>query len=489
MYTELKFGKEAKDKMFIGLEKVYRAVSSTLGKYGKNVVYRSFGIPKITNDGVSVARQIALKDPFEAMGADLVKQASEKTNEEAGDGTTTACILSYALVKEGRDNKNPVLLRKELERASEEVIKELGSMSTKIESDEKLLEIASISVEDKEIAKTVVEAVRKAGETGRVVVEESGAVSIGKEEIQGLEFEGGYATPYMISTDKGESVVEDCPVLITDKKFSLNRDIIGIMDAVNKSGQKNLFIVCQKLEAEALQTIIANRIKGIFFTCAVAVAKDKETLEDLAAFVGATAITEEKGIKEIGLEHLGKAKKIVVNKNKTLIIPPVREEEKETNYQNRISAIKEQMKEDSNVKDRLARMTSSVVVLKAGAPTHAEMLYLKDKLDDAVCSTTAAVADGYLTGGGLSLKIAAKNVHERMNTEGSRIVSAACSAPYEQLLASSGMNPTQYESSLASVIDPTKVEKTALRNATSLASMFLSVDTVIVDIKEENKSK
>jgi len=487
MKNKIYFGTEARDKMFAGIEKVAKAVGSTLGPKGKNVVYRRWGQPLVTNDGVSIARSISLEDPVESMGSDLIKQSAEKTNEEAGDGTTTATVLSYELVKAGLGVANPVSFRKELEESALLAFEEIDKLKTKIESDKDLLDIATISLEDKKIAKIIVESIRQSGDNGRIIVQESQGQLIEKENVTGLEFDSGYASPYMVSNEKGEAVLEEVMVLVTDRSFSLNKDIVPVLNSALEKGAKELFIICKKVEAEALQTIILNKTAGKLFTCVVQTSRSKEDLEDIASLVGATAITEDKGIKNILSTHFGTAKKIVCTKNKTLIVKNTLNEFQEKIYLDRVDGLKLKIKEEKNndeLKTRLASLTGSIVLLKVGASTPAEMTYLKLKVDDAVCACLAAIEDGYVTGGGLSLKNVSDVVHNVLNTEGSRIFRDACHVPYDRLLLSSGLSEKEYVKSLDRVIDPTKVEKSCIKNAISMAGMFLTIDSVIVDIEE-----
>lgn len=494
MKTQVLFGQEAKDKLFAGVEKVFKAVGSTLGPKGRNAVFSKWNQPLVTNDGVSIARRINLEDPFEAMGADLIKQASEKTNEDAGDGTTTACVLAYHLINNGRENQNPVKLRHELEEATRAVGKELDAMTVKVTTDEELLDIACISLEDSSAARFVVDAVKQSGANGRVVVEEWSGTTVEKEDILGMELEGGYVTPLMATKDNGDAELQDCLVLVTDRVLSLNRDIVPIAEAAVKAGKTEMFIICKKLEAEALQTFVMNKVKGKFVAIVVALERDKNILEDIASLVGGVAITAEKGIKDIPASYFGHASKVIVNQKKTLIVNTERGEYAEKAYQDRVLGLQQQLKEnaeDLSLKDRLARLTGSIVLIRVGAPTLAERSYLKLKIDDAVGATAGAIESGYVQGGGVSLMTAAERVDQALGTDGSKLLAAACFIPYQTLLLSSELKETEYLTYLseAHVIDPAKVEKSALANAVSLASIFLTIDTVIVDVSEQNTGK
>lgn len=517
MKNKVLFGDEAREKLFAGIEKIYKSVGDTLGSTGRNAVFTRFGRPLVTNDGVSIANKINLEDEFEALGADLIKQAAQQTNEEAGDGTTTATVLAYHLIKEGRrllaanPKLSPMKLRRELDDALGSALKELDSRAIKVKSDDDLLKIASLSSENDKIAEIVAAAVKKAGENGRVIVEESQSFDIEKEEIPGMELEGGYISPYMVThPDRMESILTNPMILVTDRVFSLNKDLVPVLDDLNKRGIKDLLVVCKNMDSEILQTAVINRIKGLFHCVAVKCPRGSEWLEDLAAFVNADAVTDNKAVKQITIGHLGKAKKVVVQKDKFLVIPGPREPLEEERYQKRIENIKKLISESSGavkneLEDRLARITGSVVLIKAGAPTEAEMSYVKLKIDDAVCAVKAAVKEGYVTGGGLTLRAVGDKVDKEISTWGSGILRLACQQPLQKLLDNSGSplddskisdtdgfdtSSGKYVKNIAElgIIDPVIVEKSALRNAVSLAGVFLTIGTAIADIPEEDES-
>lgn len=512
MKNQLLFGSKAQAKLFTGLEKVYNSVSITMGGSGSNAVFTRYGRPLITNDGVSIARRINLEDIFESLGADLIKQVAEKTNEEAGDGTTTAIVLAYHLIKNGlkllsQKSISPMKLRKELDQALDLALEHLSAQAKKIESDEELLEIAKISSEDDIIAKLVTEAVKKAGDNGRVVVEESGNLEIEMELIPGMELEGGFISPYMVThPERMEAVLNNPNVLITDRVFSLNKDLFPLIDELNRRGEKELLVVCRNMDSEMLQSVIANRIKGLFHCVAVKTSKSQEWLEDLAALTGAEAITDGKNIKQVNIGHLGKARKVVATKDRLLVIRGDTETYKQEPFNKRVEELKTLVKEakgiDKNtLEDRLARLTSSVVVIKSGASTEAEMTYLRMKIEDAVCSVKAAIKEGYVTGGGLTLREVGRNTQATLKTPGSCLLEEACSAPLNKLLENAGVDfdedkisktdgfdtaSGQYVTDLAQlgVIDPVIVEKSALKNAVSLASLLLTIGVAIADVPE-----
>ncbi len=514
MKNELFFEDEAQEKLFAGISKVYKAISVTLGSRGKNAVYKKWAMPMITNDGVSIARAIRLADEAEKMGADLIKEAAERTNDEAGDGTTTATILTYHLIDEGKKilktspDITPMQLRKELDEALEEASKELSDRAIKVVSDDDLLKIAQISSENANVAKIVAEAVKEAGENGRVVVEDSQGLTIEKLNINGMEIEGGFISPYSINVpDKGVAILENPYVLVSDRVFNLGNEIFPLIKEAKDQGVTNIIVVCQDAQNEALLTMLMNREKGIN-VIPVKAPRDKDFLEDLANFCGkASAIGTGKYVKTVSFGDLIQVKKVIAYKDKTLFMKTDRNDLEEAHYTQKVDSLKELITYASNddkpkLQDRLARITGSVVVIKTGAQTHTEMGYIRLKVEDAVNAVKAAVDEGYVAGGGITLKDVGEKVNAKLGTKGSEVLAKACSKPIEILLKNAGVvyDPSkitdkngfdtdsgQYVEDMIGrgIIDPVKVSKKALHNAISLAGMFLTISTLIVELPGE----
>lgn len=506
MKNKVFFGDEAIKGAKIGVDIVYNTVALTLGAAGRNVGYMDYS-PKTSNDGLDLCRQINPEDEHQKYGAELIKQVSEKQNEEVGDGTTTVVVLAHAMIEEGlkkvSQGKNPMVLKREIDAAIEKAIKEIKPIPVK--SDEDLFNIANISMENPEIAKLIAESVKKAGPDGRVEVEEGNGTSIEKEELDGISFDQGYISPYMITNPhKMEAVLKDVDVLISDKTFNLNKDLFHIMNELANQGKKQLFVVCGSLEGEMLSSVIANRVKGKFHLVAVKKPFDKEMLEDIAILTGGETITVEKGIEDLTALHtsyLGKARKVTVRKGMCSIVGEDVNKEK---VEERVKSIKEQIKNadgyaKENLKKRLAKLIGGVTLLKVGAHSDTEMKYLKLKVDDAVAATKAAVEDGIVPGGGRCLYDISLLPTK---TDGEEIVAKACGFPIRKIIENSGDNPDEILSGLKSgevynvltrkienpldsgLIDPFKVEKCALKNASSMAGMFLTLGGVIVNIPD-----
>ena len=506
MKNQVFFGQQAIDGAKVGMDIVYKAVSSTLGASGRNVGYMEY-VPKIVNDGVTIARQINLKDEHQRFGAELIKQVGEKQNEEVGDGTTTVIALSHAMIEAGLEKvsqgKNPMVLKREIETAVDKALKEIKPIPVK--SDEDLFNIANISMENPEVAKLVADSVKKAGPDGVVVVEESNGTSIEKEELDGISFDQGYISPYMITNPhKMEAVLIDVDVLVSDKMFNLNKDLFHIMNELAVQGKNQLFVVCGSLEGEMLSSVIANRVKGKFHLVAVKKPFDKEMLEDIAILTGGESITIEKGIDELSALHtsyLGKARKVIVKKGSCQIVGDDRNKDK---VEDRIKSIKGQIKTaegyaKENLKKRLSKLAGGVTLIKVGAHSETEMKYLKLKIDDAVAATKAAVEDGIVPGGGRCLYDISLLPTK---TDGEGIVAKACGFPIRKIIENAGDNPNEILPKLkqgevynvltrkienpldSGLIDPFKVEKCALKNAASLAGIFITLNAVIIDIPE-----
>ncbi len=514
-FNKVLFEKEFTSKLKAGMDVVYKAVGNTLGAAGKNAIMRSYysRSPIATNDGVTIARSINLQDEAEAMGADLMKQGAERTNQEAGDGTTTAIVLTHAMIEKGLEKvaagANPMKLRREMNDSVDAIIKKLAKISKQIETDEDLFNVANISMENPEVARLVVDSVKKAGENGTVIVEESNGLTIEREDIQGIQYGKGYISPYMITN--GETMVaelNDVHVLVADKQFSLNKDIFNLLETLHTKNVKQLFVVCDSMQGEVLSTILANRMKNIFYTVVVQKPQDPEMLHDIAILTGAKVIDSTNTSQELlplHFNYLGKAKKIKVTKDSTLIVGGHGDKEQ---IEERVKSIKNDIKSAEGykkeiLKERLAKLVGGVVVLKVGAPTEAEMKYMKLKVDDAVASTRAAQEEGIVPGGGRCLYDFSLGKPE---TEGEEIIFYACGQPIRKIIENAGYESEDILGNLdngevfnvltgdyekdpmtSGIIDPTKVERCALKNAASLAATFLTAHCGIIELVDNTK--
>lgn len=489
--TRTLMGEDARSALKRGIDQVYEPVAATIGARGRNAVFDDWSVT-ITNDGVSIARKINPADPFEKLGADLIKQCAERTNEEAGDGTTTSIVLAHALIEEGNrliaEGKDPMTVRNLMIEAKNRAIEILKEMSEPVEN---LFDVANISMENEKIAQIVSDAVAKAGKFGNVIVEESSGYEIEKQEVQGYFWDRGYVSPYMITNgDKLEAVLNDPAVIVTDRGMNLNKELLGALEDVIKSGKNCAFVVADKVDGELLETLITNKLKGRFVCVVSKRPSTTEELEDIATLTNAVAVTSEKGIKEIKFSHVGSAKKVIVKKNETIIIG---NDLANINLPIRISNLeKETAEKDSSkmAKERLAKLTNGVVLLKVGAKTEAERHYLRLKIDDAVGACKAALEEGVVEGGGVSLFKIAEELGE------DNILFTPLKAPYERILRNAGITPdghfydvlgeTQVEDMKSiGIVDPTKVERCAIENAVSLASTFLTIESATTDIPEE----
>jgi len=519
MYTKQKFGEEAREALRVGAEQVYKAVSSTLGARGRNVVRQNFGRPKITNDGVTIARSINLEDPFERQGADLIKEASEKTNNECGDGTTTSIVLTYSLYENGlnaiKNGANPMVLRKEIETESEKIIAELKAMAIPVDTDEMLESIATISVENPEHGKIVADAVRSAGKDGIVIVEEGIAPTIVKEEVNGYRFDRGLESPYLVTdADKMQCVFTatetlGIPVLITDKSWNLVNDLLPLLTEVKKAGHDKMVIIAEEIAGDLMAFLVKNRMQMVFHTAVVKCPYNKDTLEDIAALTGGTAVLASKGISVPKLEHLGYIQKFISNQTETTLI------DGSGDITEKVATLRAQVENPENLeyeKDkfqvRLSALTGKTVVLKVGANTEAETKYLKDKFDDAVNATKAAVEEGIVAGGGMALYRIYEKLYKDIVPESENdvqiLLSLFLTSPLKKIIDNAGGTwgydfaiPTSGYDALngvvvdnivsAGIIDPVKVTGTAIKNAVSLACMLLTCETIIASIDDTTK--
>lgn len=524
----LKFDEEARKKLEIGVNTLADAVKVTLGPRGRNVVLeKSYGSPLITNDGVSIAKEIELEDPFENMGAQLIKEVATKANDVAGDGTTTATILAQAIVKEGLKmvsaGANPMFIKKGIEKATKEVINHLKARAKKIESNEEIAQVASISAGDEEIGKLIAQAMEKVGETGVITVEEAKSLETTLEVVEGMQFDKGYVSPYMV-TDSERMVAElDNPfILITDKKISNMKDILPILEQTVQTSRPML-IVADELEGEALTTLVINKLRGTLNVVAVKAPafgdRRKAMLEDIAILTGGEVISEEKGLKleETTIPQLGTAKKVKVTRDATIIVDGMGDSEI---IKARVAAIKNQMAESTSeydkekLQERLAKLSGGVAVIKVGAATETEMKDKKLRIEDALNATRAGVEEGIVSGGGTILVEIAKDMDSfKLEGEegiGVEIVKKALTAPLRQIAENAGVDgavvlekvkdmPEGYGFNAASekyvnmiekgILDPVKVTRSAIQNAASVSALILTTEVLVASKKEPKQQE
>ena len=526
MAKEIKYGAEARAALESGVDQLADTVRVTLGPKGRNVVLdKSYGAPLITNDGVTIAKEIELEDPFENMGAQLVKEVATKTNDVAGDGTTTATVLAQAMVNEGMKNlaagANPIILRKGMKKATECAVEAIAKMSSKINGKEHIARVASISAGDDEVGTMVADAMEKVSGDGVITIEESKTMMTELDLVEGMQFDRGYVSAYMCTDmDKMEANLENPYILITDKKISNIQEILPLLEQVVQSGAK-LLIIAEDVEGEALTTLIVNKLRGTFNVVAVKAPgygdRRKEMLQDIAILTGGKVISEELGLdlKETQLSDLGHAKSVKVQKENTVIVDG---EGSKDEIQARISQIKKQIEETTSdfdrekLQERLAKLAGGVAVIRVGAATETEMKEAKLRMEDALAATRAAVEEGIIAGGGSAYIHASKEVSklaEGMDGDektGARIVLKALEAPLYHIAANAGLEGSviinkvkemevgmgfdalkeEYVNMVeAGILDPAKVTRSALQNATSVASTLLTTETVVADIKED----
>ncbi|CAB4875966.1 unannotated protein [freshwater metagenome] len=521
------FDEEARRGLERGLNILADTVKVTLGPRGRNVVLeKKWGAPTITNDGVSIAKEIELDDPFEKIGAELVKEVAKKTDDVAGDGTTTATVLAQALVREGLRNvaagSNPMALKRGIEKAVEAVIKELSAMAKNVETKEQIAATASISAADATIGEMIAEAMDKVGKEGVITVEESNTFGLELELTEGMRFDKGYISPYFVTDqDRMEAVLEDAYVLIANSKITNIKDLLPILEKVMQSG-KPLAIIAEDIEGEALATLVVNKIRGTFRSAAVKAPgfgdRRKAMLQDIAILTGATVISEEVGLKldQAGVELLGHARKVVISKEETTIVEGGGDADQ---IKGRVTQIRSEIeKSDSDydrekLQERLAKLAGGVAVIKAGAATEVELKERKHRIEDAVRNAKAAVEEGIVAGGGVALLQAAKIAFGKLKLEGdeatgAKIVEASVEAPLKQIAVNAGLEggvvvekvrhleagfglnaaTGEYVDMIkAGIIDPAKVTRSALQNAASIAALFITTEAVIAD-KPEKKA-
>ena len=527
MAKMIAFNEEARRGLERGMNTLADAVKVTLGPRGRNVVLeKKWGAPTITNDGVSIAKEIELDDPWEKIGAELVKEVAKKTDDVAGDGTTTATVLAQALVREGLRNvaagSNPMSLKRGIEKAVEAISAELSAMAKPVETKEQISATASISAADSTIGEMIAEAMDKVGKEGVITVEESNTFGLELELTEGMRFDKGYISPYMVTdTERMEAVLEDPYILIANAKSSNIKDLVPLLEKVMQSG-KPLAIIAEDVEGEALATLVVNKIRGTFRSVAVKAPgfgdRRKAMLQDMAILTGATVVSEEVGLKldATTLDLLGKARKVVVTKDETTIVEGAGDDEMIKGRVNQIRAEIEKSDSDydrEKLQERLAKLAGGVAVIKAGAATEVELKERKHRIEDAVRNAKAAVEEGIVAGGGVALLQASKKAFDKLKLNGdeatgAKIVEFAVEAPLKQIAVNAGLEggvvvekvrhleaghglnaaTGEYVDMIKTgIIDPAKVTRSALQNAASIAALFLTTEAVIAD-KPEPKS-
>ncbi len=524
------FDEEARRALERGMNKLADAVRVTLGPKGRNVVLdKKWGAPTITNDGVSIAKDIELEDPFERIGAELVKEVAKKTDEVAGDGTTTATVLAWAMVHEGLRNvaagANPMSLKKGIEAAVEAAVASLRDLAKPADTKAQIAQVASISAADTEIGEMIADAIDKVGKDGVITVEESQSFGMDMDLVEGMRFDKGFIAPYFATdTERMEAVLENAYILLVAGKITSVRDVLPVLEKVMQSGRP-LLIVAEDVEGEALATLVVNKIRGTFKSVAVKAPgfgeRRKAMLQDIAILTGGTVISEEIGLKleTAGLELLGTARKVVVNKDETTIVEGAGSEDDIKGRINQIKAEIENTDSDydrEKLQERLAKLSGGVAVIKVGAATEVELKEKKHRIEDAVSTTKAAIEEGVVPGGGVALLRTQSRILETADklsgdeATGARIVSKAVESPLNQIAVNAGLeggvvvdkvrnldNPTaglnaatgDYEDLIkAGVIDAAKVTRSALQNAASIAALFLTTECVIVDKPEEKSN-
>ncbi len=533
MSKQIKFNEEARKSLKRGIDIIADAVKITLGPRGRNVVLdKGYGGPMITNDGVTIAKEITLRDKFENMGAEIVKEVATKTNDNAGDGTTTSVLLTQAIILEGMKHTtigvNAMLLRSGIEEATVEALKALKEIAKPIKSKEEIHQVATISAESEEIGKIVADTIDKVGKDGVVTVEESQSVGVDSEVVEGMEIDKGYVSPYMITNpERMEAEYSDASIFITDKKISTIKEILPLLEKIAQSGKKDLVIIAEDVDGEALATFVVNKLRGGFNVLAVKAPgygdRKKEMLSDIAVTVGGKVASEELGIKleNVDLPMLGHARKVIATKDKTIIVGG---KGKKTEIDARVAQLKKQKEatdskfEIEKIDERIGKLSGGVAVIRVGAATETEMKYLKLKIEDAVNATKAAIEEGIVAGGGSALVRTAKKIREKLDAVavgetklGYEIILKALEAPLKQIAINAGKDDGSvivskimeskdenagydaksdkiYKNMIErGIIDPVKVTRTALENASSAASILLTTEVAIADEPKEEK--
>ncbi len=527
MAKNIAYGEEARKSLQAGIDKLANTVKITLGPKGRNVVLdKKFGAPLITNDGVTIAKEIELEDPFENMGAQLVKEVATKTNDAAGDGTTTATLLAQALIREGMKNiaagANPMIVRKGMAKAVDTAVEAIKANSVQISGSDDIASVAANSAADENVGKLIAEAMEKVTADGVITIEESKTAETYSEVVEGMQFDRGYITPYMVTdTDKMEAVIDDAYILITDKKISSIQEILPLLEQIVKTGKK-LVIIAEDVEGEALSTLIVNKLRGTF-TCVAVKApgfgdRRKEMLQDIAILTGGQVISSEIGLElsDTSMEQLGQAKQVKITKENTVIVDGAGNKQ---DIKERINQIKAQIEtttsefDKEKLQERLAKLSGGVAVIRVGAATEIEMKEKKLRIEDALSATKAAVEEGIVAGGGTAFINAMPAVTKLVSSlsgdekTGASIVLKALEEPIRQIAANAGLegsvildkivrskkvgygfdayNETYGDMIPAGIVDPTKVTRSALQNAASVAAMVLTTESLVADIKEE----
>ena len=527
MAKEIKYGAEARAALGAGVNKLADTVRVTLGPKGRNVVLdKSYGAPLITNDGVTIAKEIELEDAFENMGAQLVKEVATKTNDVAGDGTTTATVLAQAMINEGMKNlaagANPIILRKGMKKATDKAVEAIAAMSSKITGYKQIAKVAAISAGDEGVGQLVADAMEKVTNDGVITIEESKTMKTELDLVEGMQFDRGYVSAYTVATDmdKMEAVLDNPYILITDKKISNIQEILPILEQIVKTGAK-LLIIAEDIEGEALTTLIVNKLRGTFSVVGVKAPgygdRRKEMLKDIAILTGGQVISEELGLelKDTTIDMLGRAKSVKVQKENTIIVDGCGDK---ADITARVNQIKKQIEETTSdfdrekLQERLAKLAGGVAVIRVGAATETEMKEAKLRLEDALAATKAAVEEGIIQGGGSAYIHASKEV-AKLATElegdektGAKIILKALEAPLFHIAANAGLEGSviinkvresevgvgfdalneEYVNMVeAGILDPAKVTRSALQNATSVASTFLTTESAVASIKED----
>lgn len=530
------FDQEVRGSLKRGVDIVANAVKVTIGPRGRNVALgKSWGGPTITNDGVSIAKEIELEDKFENMGAQIVKEVATKTNDKAGDGTTTAVVLTQAIVHEGLKRTalgaNAMMVRRGIEAAAKDAVEELKKMAKPVKGAKDIQQVASISAESETLGKTIADTVEKVGKDGVVTVEESQSLGIESDFVEGLEFDKGYVSAYLVTNpERMEAEMKDASILITDKKISTVKDILPLLEKVAQAGKRDLVIIADDVDGEALATFIVNKLKGVFNILAVKAPgygdRKKEMLADIAITVGGTVVSEDLGLKleNADVSVLGKAQRVVATKDSTVIVGG---KGKKGDIEARVAQLKKQIEhtdskfDKEKLEERVAKLSGGVAVIRVGAATETEMKYLKDKIEDAVNATKAAIAEGIVPGGGAALAKVAEKLAKKTDakahdeyTIGYRILISALSAPFLQIAKNSGRedgtvllkqitekggafgfdaSSESQEAKIvdmfeAGIIDPVKVTRSGVENAASAASVLLTTEAAVADLPEEKKA-
>ncbi len=525
MAKQIQFSDDARQQMMDGVRKLYDAVRITMGPKGRNVVLdKKFGAPTITNDGVTIAKEIDLQDSFENMGAQLVKEVATKTNDVAGDGTTTATVLAYAIISEGLRNlaagANPIALKRGIEKGVKKIVDELENVKKDISTPEEVAQVATISAQDPEVGKLISEIMENVGNDGVITVEESQTFGLEKEIVEGMQFDNGYISPYMV-TDPGrmEAIFEDAKVFITDKKLSSVQPLLPLLEKLAQAGKKELVIIAEDVDGEALATMVVNKLRGSFSMLAIKAPafgdRRKEMLKDLAAVTGGTVISEEVGLTldNVELGHLGEARKVIVSKDHTTIVEGGGNQ---ADIDSRVAEMKVALDHSTSdfdkekLMERIAKLSGGVGVIKVGAATEVELKEKKHRIEDALSATRAAVEEGIVAGGGTALLQAAKVLEdvkgETDEVTGMHIVLKALQAPVFQIAENAGKEGAvvvdmirnaksgigydaekgeEADMIASGIVDPKKVTRSALENSGSLAGIFLTMEGAITDLPEE----